>query len=186
MTREFVSKQHDAHEDKHVDFKLDGEQFNCVLRGDADSVMAWSEMAATAAGNEDDLNSAAGQAFIAQFFRQMMHGGEYQRFRAHLKAKNVHPDTLLEVMQGVNADMEELVDESMSRPTGPSSSSSGMPVDVAERRLQIISLSAANGDVEYADEAPPADAPHPKPTTLVRAPQDHKPKAKAQPRRRAG
>lgn len=181
MALEFVSKKHDAHEDKEVEFALDKVLFTCRLKGDADSVLAWSEMAAAA--TEDDLDSPAGAAFSARFFKLMMPGGEYQRFRAHLKANHTHPDTLADVMMAVNGEMEGMVEQATARPTEQPQSSSDTQGDVAERRLQIISLSAAGGDIEYADEVPtgpPADIP-----AAARRPQDRLPKAKGQ-RRRAG
>lgn len=149
-------------------FTLDKVEFGCEMRTDADAILAWSELAGDAAvGDEIDVRSAAGVAFTARFFRLMMPGEEYRKFRAHLRRERTDPDVLVAIMQQINAEMERAVNESTSRPTSRSSSSSDGAVETAERRLQIISL--PEGDVEFAD--PPL---HRAPRASARRPQDHK------------
>lgn len=176
MAREFRSKKYTGEDDREFEFALDAEMFKVEMRGDADSMMAWSELASI--DTNADLGGPEGAAFTARFFHLMMPDGEYRRFRQHLKIHKTDPDTLLEIMQAINEEMEQMMEGSAERPTVPPSSSSGTPVDVAERRLQIISLAAADGDIEYADVAPPSKV-------TARQPQDRQAKAPSR-KRRAG
>jgi len=128
-------------------FKLDGEAFTATLRTDADAVLAWSEIAGTAmTAGDDDLSSAAGLAFMAQFFQLMLGPEEYRRFRAHLRKHRTDPDVLNEIMFAVNDHMEAAVEEDTSRPTQRSSSSSAGRALPAGRTARIISL--AGGDLQ--------------------------------------
>ena len=115
-------------------------------------MLEWSEIAGTAVSGDAQLESAAGLAFFARFFRLMMDAGEYRRLREHLREKNAHPDILVEIMQGVNELVEAKVEASAGRPTRQPSRSSAGRGATAERTLQIISL--PDGEVEWAD-APP-------------------------------
>lgn len=155
--REFTSKQSEAPE-KRFQFKLDGEPFGVVMRSDGDSVLEWSELAASAAGDSVDMESPEGAAFTARFFKLMMEGPEYKRFRAHMKEKHSDPSILLEIMQALNEEMEDLVEESTERPTEQPSRSSGGRTARDERTLQIVSL--PDGEVELL-EAPDITGPTP-------------------------
>jgi hypothetical protein len=141
-------------------FRLDGEQFACTLRQDADAVMEWSEIASTAVSAEGDeqLESAAGLAFTARFFKLMMTAGEYTRFRAHLRTHRTEPDVLAEIMRDVNAAMEDAVGAASGRPTGPPSRSSAGRTATGGRTSQIISLH--EGDIEWADPPPQRRGPN--------------------------
>jgi hypothetical protein len=158
-------------------FELDKVVFTAELKGDADSVLEWSELAQTAASENADLETIEGAAFVARFFRLMIPPAEYKRFRAHLREHDTHPDVLVQIMQALNEEMEDKVQQETARPTEPSAPSSSGQGETDERRLQIIALSARDGDVEYVD-APPSPRRQPR-----KAPQDHK---QRQPRRRAG
>ena len=149
MTRVFTSRQRagDAEPDREWSFTLDGQRFTCVLRTDADAVLEWSEMAAAA--DDTELNTAAGAAFSARFFRLMMPPGEYASFRAHLRQHKTEPETLTEIMQSLNEAMEDAVARNTDRPTRQPSRSSAGHTERDERTLQIISL--PDGEVEWAD-----------------------------------
>ncbi len=151
---EFTSRPKDAQEQEpvKVDFSLDGEPFHCVLRTDGDAVMEWSEMAEGA--SDEDINSAAGAAFVSRFFKLMMDLPEYKRFRAHMKAHETLPETLTEIVQALNERMEEEVGKSTERPTPQRSPSSRGREPRDERTLKIISLSADDGEIEYVDPKP--------------------------------
>jgi hypothetical protein len=151
--REFTSTPADAEElepPHEVPFKLDGVEFKCLLRGDADSLLGWSELASTASA-ETDLQSQEGAAFVHRFFTMVMDTAEYRRFRAHLKSNTTHPQVLSEVMGEIDREMREFTEGRAERPTVPLSSSSGGQQDPAARRLQIASLDATeDGEVVFA------------------------------------
>lgn len=149
MARDFVSRpqRQQAAEGTRFDFRLDGESFACEIRGDADAVLEWSEMAAAA--DDTDIDSPAGMAFVSRFFRVMMTGEQYRRFRAHLRQFHTDGETLVTIMQAVNDEMDKMVRQATDRPTRPSSRSSGGGGARGDRTSKIISL--GEGDFEYAD-----------------------------------
>lgn len=122
--RSFTSKPDSQSEVTEFTFELDEETFTCELRSDADSVLEWSEMAAGAAEEEADMESAAGAAFMARFFRLVLGDGEYTRFRHHLRQHHTGAETLMEIMQAINEEMQTVVEDASDRPTEPSSRSS--------------------------------------------------------------
>jgi hypothetical protein len=137
-------------------FKLDGESFTARMVMNADATLAWSEFADSALQTQEDINSPAGAAFFSQFFKLVMQGGEYQRFRAHLKQHDTDADVLLEIMLDVQEAIEAELGGEAGRPTQPSSSSSGGRTATDGRRLEIISLAAAagsDGEVEFAPQS---------------------------------
>jgi hypothetical protein len=69
--------------------------------------------------------------------------------RAHMKARHTPPDRLLKIMRGLNAAMEEELAKSTARPTRRSSPSSPGREVKDDRMLKIISLSEADGEVEF-------------------------------------
>lgn len=146
-------------------FDLDGEEFAWRAKGDADSILEWSEIADIAM-EAGDAESPNGVILIARFLKVMMEAAEYRRLRAHFKKHKTPGHVIVEIMGMMNDTMEELVEKATERPTkGRSSSSGGAPTAEDERRLQIISLAGIAGDVEFMP-APPADAPHPEPTPM--------------------
>jgi len=164
-------------------FELDEATFTAVLdAADADAVLEWSELAATATAANAELTSPEGVAFTARFFRLMLPGAEYARFRAHLKAHHTHPDTLLEIMAGLNEDMAEAVEDEAGRPIAPSPPSLPGRGARDERRLQIISMAGGDADIEFADYSEPPVRPRPR-QTAPRQPRDHR---RRQDRRRTG
>lgn len=185
MAREFKSQASNAVETAEevapFDFKLDGETFIATIRQDADAILEWSELAATA--GDEDVSTQAGAAFIGKFFKLMMEGPEYQRFRTHLRVHKTSGETITEIMQALNEEMEQRVEADNARPTQPSSDSSDGVVATVERRLTIASL--PDGDVEYAD--PPRVERQAQRATQVRLrqPQDYRPR-KTRQRRKAG
>jgi hypothetical protein len=148
---DFTSAPEDGEEEVEqidVPFRLDGQEFRSVLRIDGDAVLEWSELAA-AASLEDDMTSVRGIAFTSRFFRLMMPGDQYAALRAHMKAWHTPPDRLLKIMRGLNAAMEEELAKSTARPTRRSSPSSPGREVKDDRMLKIISLSEADGEVEF-------------------------------------
>lgn len=146
----------DEQEVAEFEFRLDKVPFTVVLRSDADSVLEWSEMVAGA--TDEDLESAAGVAFISRFFRLVMEPAEYTRFRAHMKARKTPVGVLTDIMGEVQDQMEDLIEEDTERPTQPSSPSSGGRDGRAARLSLIASL--PDGDVVGA-EAPVLTGPTP-------------------------
>jgi hypothetical protein len=151
--REFTSgtpKGQEPVEVRKISFKLDKEVFTCTIRDDADSVLAWSELAATASA-EDDMESAAGVAFVSRFFQIVMEPDEYARFRRHLKTHNTHPSVLDAIMESLDSEAKDAASESAQRPTVRSSSSSaGRSQTKEERRQQIALMQQMDADVEFA------------------------------------
>lgn len=154
MALDFTSKPaagQDREQDPPVElqFKLDKVPFKCVLRTDADSLLEWSEMAASA--DDTEMESPAGMAFVSRFFKLMMPADQYRAFRAHLRTHVTDQDVLIQIMQGVNEAMEAEVERETDRPTQPSSRSSSGREATGGRTAKIISLSAEDGDIEYAE-----------------------------------
>ena len=155
--KKFTSKAKAAPEpDREFAFELDQVAFTCTLRADADAVMEWSELAATAASGDADLDSPEGTAFIARFFKLMMPPAQYARFRAHMKRSGTDQDVLVEIMQAIQEEMTLLVEDTAERPTGPPSPSPSGRTAKDERTLQLLSMAGDDGDIVLAD--PPADA----------------------------
>lgn len=157
----FTSKRREAPakgERRGLSFELDDETFHVEIKGDdSDFLFSWSEMADAA--DSQDLDSPAGAAFLARFFRLVMGDAEYRRFRQHMRQHHTHPDTVMEIMQGINAEYEDTVEEITDRPTVPSAPSSHGRGATDERTLRIMSLARA-GDVHVAPP-PPAEVQHP-------------------------
>lgn len=147
--RDFTTKSAPAASDM-FQFSLDKVPFTCTFRTDSDAVMTWSEMADAA--DETELNTAAGAAFISRYFKLMMDGTEYRRFRVFLAEKRPDPDIFAEIIPMINEEMEAAVARVSERPTGPRSSSSAGRGDQAARTSQIISLE--DGEVEWSDPVP--------------------------------
>lgn len=152
--REFTSTpaaEDSEHEpDREFPFMLDKVKFTCVLRGDADSLLGWSELAGTAS-DEVDIESPEGVAFVARFFQQVMDMAEYRRFRSHLKVRKARPEVLGEIMNEIDAQFREVTEGAAERPTVPPSSSSDGRLDPVARRLQIASLDGTeDGEVTFA------------------------------------
>lgn len=149
---EFTSEPAEGEErepDHEVKFKLDGVEFACVLRNDADSILGWSELAG-AASEDTDVESAEGAAFVSRFFRHVMDEAEYRRFRGHLKRHHAKPEVLVEVMNAIDAEMRNLTEGDSGRPTvAPSSSSGGRP-ETVPRSAQIALLQGEDGEVAFA------------------------------------
>ncbi len=157
MALDFTSapqEQQDA--PTEIEFTLDKKPFKVVMRTDADSVLEWSELAASATA--EDIESAAGVAFTARFFKLVMPPDQYAALRAHLKEHHTPAETLVSIMQAVNEEMEQEVTEATARPTKPSSSSSRGRGARAGRTSKIISLAAIDGEIEYVDEPSPRPA----------------------------
>lgn len=126
-------------------FKLDKVPFTATLRGDANAVLEWSELAGHADAADTDLESAEGVAFIAKFFKLMMLPAEYKRFKAHLAAHKTDSNILGQIMQDLQVEMNDLLEDETDRPTSPSSDlSAGQPV--TEDRMSMIA-SIPGGDV---------------------------------------
>jgi hypothetical protein len=167
--REFTSGPADGEEEQDqappqspvIDFKLDGEKFTVAVDlDDGDALLEWSELAETAVTADADMNSAAGAAFTARFFRLTL-GPDYPRFRAHMRAHHTRAPRLLEIMQAINEEMEAAVEGEADRPTAPSSRSSTGRGGRDGRTLEIVSMAGGDGEVVFA---PPALAPPPPPS----------------------
>lgn len=157
--KEFTSK---AAQVREFQFKLDGETFTAQLRSDGDAVMEWSELAATSmAGQDTDLATAEGTAFISRFFKLCMAPLEYTRFRRHMRTHHTDQDVLVDIMQGIQDEFEHLVEDTTDRPTGPPSSSRTGPTAKDARTLQLISM-AQDGDIEFVEPAEAPTGPPPK------------------------
>jgi hypothetical protein len=141
-------------------FKLDGTEFTCALRIDADALIEWSEFAEAVMGGEVDSESPEGIALTAKLLRLAMPNGEYRRFRSHLRQHRTKPDVLIKVLQYLNEEMGAAVARRTGRPTVKPSTSSGGGMDQGARVARVISLQG--GDVQ---------------TVPMPEPQDHKPKA---------
>jgi hypothetical protein len=123
--RSFTSGEPDVKPSAEFDVPLDGEKFHCTIQMDADSLLEWSEMAAAASDDNVDMESAAGVAYTARFFRLVMSGpGVYARFRLHLKQHHTSQETLMEIMQAINEEVQTSVEQAAERPTRPPSRSS--------------------------------------------------------------
>lgn len=145
--RSYVSHPKDVKpvEAKEYPFTLDETEFTATVRGDSDAILEWSEMAASAEDGDVDIESPAGMAFVARFFKLMMMPAEYKRLRGYMRSHNTHPNTLMEIMQDLQVEMQDLMEEETDRPTMPSSgSSAGQPV-TEDRMSQIASI--PGGDV---------------------------------------
>lgn len=135
---------------RKIGFKLDKVEFTCTIREDADSVLAWSELAQMAS-HEDDVDSTAGAAFVSAFFQIMMEPAEYARFRRHLREHKTHPAVLEQLMADIDLEARDEISGQAARPTVPSSSSSGgRPQTRDERRSQIALMQEMDGDVGFA------------------------------------
>jgi hypothetical protein len=162
MARDFTSTPREPAEGQQEQqpipeftFTLDGQQFTATLGTDADALLEWSELAAVAEDGQVDMESAAGVAFTARFFKMMLPGQEYSRFRAHLRVHKTPADTLLEIMQAINEEMQAAVEDETGRPTQPPSRSSHGRGERDARTLQIMSLAASDGEVVMVPPAPP-------------------------------
>jgi hypothetical protein len=153
-------------------FKLDGVQFSCGLRTDADAVIEWSEFAAAALDSDIDSESPEGVALTSKLLKLAMPNGEYRRFRSHLRAHKTQPNTLIEVLQVINEEMEAAVAKRTARPTGRPSSSSAGDGGQDGRVARVISLQGGDVQVLPMDQVVVPDG--------VAQPQDHQPKAKRQ------
>jgi hypothetical protein len=141
-------------------FGMDGAEFTCALRIDADALIEWSEFAAAVMEGDLDSESPEGVGLTSKLLRLAMPNGEYRRFRSHLRAHHTKPDVLMQVLQYINEEMEAAVARRTNRPTGKPSTSSGGGTAQGGRVARVISLQA--GDVT---------------TVPMPEPQDHKPKA---------
>lgn len=141
-------------------FKLDGTEFSCALRIDADSIIEWSEFAEAVIEGDVDSESPEGVALTAKLLRLAMPNGEYRRFRSHLRQHHTKPPVLIQVLQYINEEMGAAVARRTGRPTGRPSTSSGGGTAQGGRVARVISLQG--GDVQ---------------TVPMPEPQDHKPKA---------
>jgi hypothetical protein len=150
-------------------FKLDDETFTCSLQteDESDAMLEWSEFASAALDGEDS-ESPAGAALLSKLLRLAMRGGEYQRFRRHLRLHHTHPSVLLDIIRVINEEMEAEVARRTAHPTKRPSPSSAGDTARGGRTSRVISLSKGEGDVQVVRE--------------VRAPQDRRQK---QPRRKA-
>lgn len=142
-------------ERREFTFPLDGETFKVVLALDeADFVFTWSELAEAADESDVDVNSAAGAAFLARFFKLVMGPDEYRRFRVHMKTHGMKSERLLPIMQSINDAYEKGIEEQTGRPTMPFAPSSPGQEEKAERTLKIISM-GGDGDVQFTAPPPP-------------------------------
>lgn len=141
-------------------FKLDGAEFTCALRIDADSIIEWSEFAEAVIGGDIDSESPEGIALTSKLLRLAMINGEYRRFRSHLRAHHTLPPVLMQVLQYINEEMGAAVARRTGRPTVKPSTSSGGGTAQGGRVARVISLQ--QGDVQ---------------TVAMPEPQDRKPKA---------
>jgi hypothetical protein len=146
--REFSSAPKDDAEPletQDVPFKLDDAVFHATIRTDAASILAWSEMAASA-DPSTDLASQEGVAFINRYFNAVMDRVEYQRLRAHMRKHETHPDVLMEIMQFIEGVMLDAVEGNAERPTMPPSGSSGGRTE-KEDRLSLLDSLSEDGEV---------------------------------------
>lgn len=152
--KKFSSKGKTPLPTRSFQFELDDEKFTVSFRADADATLEWSELAAVADSEGDsDVESVAGQAFAARFFKLALEPAEYARFRAHMKKQHTHPDVLVEIMESIQGEVESEVEEEAERPTEQPLPSSGGPTATAERMLRIASI--PDGDVVFAPPVPP-------------------------------
>lgn len=143
--REFKSKP--STQERTVPFGLDGEVFTVRFPvDDASFAVEYSELAATVSA-DIDLMSPDGVAFTARFFRLLL-GVDYPRFRAHLKAKRPHVDTLTEIMQEINEAVTTAEADDAERPTKRSPKSSrGRARGKGDRASQLAALAGADVDL---------------------------------------
>lgn len=135
--------------EKKVPFRLDEVEFTAVIRTDAASILAWSELAGSVAG-ETDLESQEGVAFVSRYFQNVMDPAEYKRWRAHMRKHKTSPEVLNEIMQYIEQEMNTAVEEEGGdRPTMPSSASSSGRA-VTDERLSLIGSISDDGDVVVA------------------------------------
>jgi hypothetical protein len=149
-------------------FKLDDAQFQCGLRTDADAVIEWSEFAAAALDSDIDSESPEGIALTSKLLKLAMPNGEYRRFRSHLRQHRTQPDTLIEVLQMINGEMEEAVSRRTARPTRQPSSSSTGDAEQEGRVARVISLQGGDVQILPMDQVVVPDG--------AALPQDHQPK----------
>jgi hypothetical protein len=136
-----------------ITFTVDGEKFSTVTEMDGATFLDWSELG-MAAVDDIDAGSPEGAAYVARFLRTAL-GGDYQRWRRHVRAHHTPVSVVLKVVSGIQVEMSREVEDAAARPTVPSSPSSpGREGRDAEVR-KLVSLQ--RGEVTYAP-----------------APQDHK------------
>ncbi len=135
-----------------VAFELDGVRFECAGRL---SVLDTSEMAAAAVAAVDS-EAPEGAAVISEFLRAAFGPEVYRMFRAHVRKHRTSDETLLDIIAGLNEEVEGNVAVMAGRPTGSPSPSSPGQTGRGGRSAQLRSL--ATGDVSVVPDGPQAPA----------------------------
>jgi len=124
-----------------VSFTLDGEEFTCEGQPD---LLDMSELALLAA-QATDIRRPEAQASIAAFLQMAFGPREYARFRMHTRSNRTQPEVILQIMAGINEELEGFLVASTGRPTVQPSPS--LPGD-AERAAQLQrAISLGTGEV---------------------------------------
>ncbi len=135
-----------------VKFELDGVTFECLGRL---SVLDTSEMAA-AAMNAVDSESPEGAAVISEFLRMAFGAEVYRMFRAHVRRHRTPDETLLEIIAGLNEEVEGKIAVMAGRPTQSPPGSSDGRTGRGARSAQLRSLGPGDVSVVPEAEADPA------------------------------
>jgi len=136
-----------------VSFTLDGEEFHC--NGEPD-LLDQSELALLAA-SATDITRPEAQAAIAAFLQMAFGHAEYAHFKRHTKEHHTRPEVIMDIMAGINEQLEEFVVAASGRPTVPLSPS--LPGD-AERAAQLSkAIASGAGDITVLNLGQPGGQP---------------------------
>jgi len=144
-----------------VTFQLDDVVFRCD--GEPD-LLDQSELALLAA-QATDARSPEAQAAVAAFLQMALGEAQYRQFRMHTKGHHTPADVIMDIIAGINEELEDWMAGATSRPTGQPSRSSPGGSAQDDRVSKVISL--GRGTVDLV-------APAPEGTPQPKLPQDHK------------
>jgi hypothetical protein len=144
MGRAYESASREAQGRPLEPFTLDGVQFS--PRGDLHLL----DLAELARHADDDVDSPAGLAALADFYEGLLGKTEYKRFRAHTREHDTAKELLAEIMNDVVRDVTGR-EKARSTPSAPGRSNTGSTSRAGSRspeELAVIQQAADRGHME--------------------------------------
>lgn len=159
MGRVYESARRDAQGQPPEPFTLDGVKFS--PRGDVHLL----DLAELARHADEDVDSPAGLAALADFYEGLLGAAEYRRFRTHTREHATEPELLSEIMFDIVKDVTGRPKSKSTRSASGQSStgttSRAAPRGAGRRRGpdRVQELAAAQGNVELILVPPPEELP---------------------------